>query len=149
MRRRPGTGALVSSPPLMAASKPIYDLILLLDLGAEDEVRAKIIADARAAISADGELVGDQAWGTRALAYEIDHREQAEYHLLQFSGPPSLIAGLEHTLRITDGVVRHRVIKLPPGSTAVAATATPAPGAAAAEASPSEPAETDPALVGA
>jgi small subunit ribosomal protein S6 len=149
MRRRPGTGALVSSPPLMAASKPIYDLILLLDLGAEDDVRAKIIADARAAISADGELVGDQAWGTRALAYEIDHREQAEYHLLQFSGPASLIAGLEHTLRITDGVVRHRVIKLPPGSTAVAATATPAPGAAAAEAPPSEPAETDPALVGA
>jgi small subunit ribosomal protein S6 len=133
----------------MAASKPIYDLILLLDLGAEDEVRAKIIADARAAISAEGELVGDQAWGTRALAYEIDHREQAEYHLLQFSGPPSLIAGLEHTLRITDGVVRHRVIKLPAGSTAVAATATPAPGAAAAEAPPSEPAEPDPALVGA
>jgi small subunit ribosomal protein S6 len=149
MRRRPGIGALVSSPPLMAASKPIYDLILLLDLGAEDEVRAKIIADARAAISADGELVGDQAWGTRALAYEIDHREQAEYHLLQFSGPASLIASLEHTLRITDGVVRHRVIKLPAGSTAVAATATPAPGAAAAEAPPSEPAETDPALVGA
>ena len=133
----------------MAASKPIYDLILLLDLSAEDEVRAKIIADARAAISAEGELVGDQAWGTRALAYEIDHREQAEYHLLQFSGPPSLIAGLEHTLRITDGVVRHRVIKLPAGSTAVAATATPAPGAAAGEAPPSEPAETDPALVGA
>ena len=133
----------------MAASKPIYDLILLLDLGAEDGVRAKIIADARAAIAAEGELVGDQAWGTRALAYEIDHREQAEYHLLQFSGPPSLIASLEHTLRITDGVVRHRVIKLPAGSTAVAATATPEPGAAAAEAPPSEPAEADPALVGA
>ena len=134
----------------MAAAKPIYDLILLLDLGAEDEARAKIVADARAAISAEGELVGDQAWGTRALAYEIDHREQAEYHLLQFTGPASLIDGLEHTLRITDGVVRHRVIKLPPGSTAVAATAaTPAPGAAAAEAPPSEPAETDPALAGA
>ena len=131
----------------MAASKPIYDLILLLDLGAEDEVRAKIVADARAAISAEGELVGDQAWGTRALAYEIDHREQAEYHLLQFSGPPSLIASLEHTLRITDGVVRHRVIKLPPGSTAVAAT--PAPAAPAAEAPPSEPVEADPALAGA
>ena len=88
----------------MAASKPIYDLILLLDLGAEDEVRAKIIADARAAISAEGELVGDQAWGTRALAYEIDHREQAEYHLLQFSGPtkPAVITG---TKRGTAGQV--------------------------------------------
>jgi small subunit ribosomal protein S6 len=138
----------------MAADKPIYDLILLLDLGAEDAARAKIVADARAAITAEGELVGDQAWGTRALAYEIDHREQAEYHLLQFRGPASLIDGLEHTLRITDGVVRHRVIKLPPGSTAVAPTATPAPGAGAAEATPteappSEPAEPDPALVGA
>ena len=33
----------------MAAAKPIYDLVLLLDLGAEDEARAKIVADARAA----------------------------------------------------------------------------------------------------
>ena len=101
----------------MAAAKPIYDLILLLDLGAEDEARAKIVADARAAISAEGDLLGDQAWGTRALAYEIDHRDHAEYHLLQFSGPPKLIDSLEHSLRITDGVVRHRVIKLPAGST--------------------------------
>jgi small subunit ribosomal protein S6 len=133
----------------MAADKPIYDLILLLDLGAEDSVRAKIVADARAAISAEGELVGDQDWGTRTLAYEIDHRDQAEYHLLQFHGPASLIDGLEHTLRITDGVVRHRVIKLPAGSTAVAATATPEPTAPAAETPPSEPAEADPALAGA
>jgi small subunit ribosomal protein S6 len=109
----------------MPATKPIYDLVLLLDLGAEDDRRAKIVADARAAISAEGELLGDQAWGTRPLSYEIGHREAADYHLLQFSGPPSLIAALEHTLRITDGVIRYRVIKLPPGSTPVAASAPP------------------------
>ena len=88
----------------MSDSATIYDLMLLLDLGAEDDARAKIVADARAAIEADGTLLGDQAWGVRPLAYPIDHRNQAEYHLLQFSGPPSLIASLEHTLRITDGV---------------------------------------------
>jgi small subunit ribosomal protein S6 len=114
----------------MADAKTIYDLILLLDLGAEDERRAKIVADARAAISAEGELLGDQAWGTRPLTYEIDHREAAEYHLLQFSGPASLIGALEHSLRITDGVIRYRVIKLPAGSTPVAASAPPAPGVA-------------------
>lgn len=145
----------------MAAAKPIYDLILLLDLGVEDELRAKIVADTRAAISAEGELLGDQAWGTRALAYEIDHRDTADYHLLQFSGPPTLIGAIEHTLRITDGVIRHRVIKLPAGATAVAASSAPTPGApapastapvpeaAAATASPSAPAAPDPALVGA
>jgi small subunit ribosomal protein S6 len=114
----------------MPDTKPIYDLVLLLDLGAEDDRRAKIVADARAAISAEGELLGDQAWGTRPLSYEIGHREAADYHLLQFSGPPSLIAALEHTLRITDGVIRYRVIKLPPGSTPVAASAPPVATAA-------------------
>jgi small subunit ribosomal protein S6 len=144
----------------MAHTKPIYDLILLLDLGAEDDRRAKIVADTRAAISAEGELLGDQAWGTRPLAYEIDHREAAEYHLLQFSGPASLIAALEHNLRITDGVVRYRVIKLPAGSTpvvasapAVASAAEPAVavGGPAEQDGPAEdgPAEGDPALVSA
>jgi small subunit ribosomal protein S6 len=133
----------------MAATKPIYDLILLLDLGVEDGQRAKIVADTRAAISAEGELLGDQAWGTRALAYEIDHRDSADYHLLQFSGPPTLIGAIEHTLRITDGVIRHRVIKLPAGSTAVAASPAPAPEAAAPPETLSAPAEADPALVGA
>jgi len=112
----------------MADTKPIYDLTLLLDLGAADDQRAKIVADTRAAISAEGELLAEQAWGTRPLAYEIGHREAAEYHLLQFSGPSQLIAGLEHSLRITDGVIRHRVIKLPPGAK-VASSAAPPPAA--------------------
>jgi len=129
----------------MAAPATIYDLVLMLDLAAEDDVRAKIVADARAAIGAEGTLIGEQPWGVRTLAYPIAHRTQAEYHLLQFSGPPSLIAGLEHTLRITDGVVRHRVIKQPRGSTPAseaAASAARAKGAGAAS-------ETDPQPVGA
>jgi small subunit ribosomal protein S6 len=101
----------------MAKTAPVYDLVLMLDLAAEDDARAKIVADARAAIAAEGTLVGEQPWGVRTLAYPIGHRTQAEYQVLQFTGPPSLIAGLEHTLRITDGVVRHRVIKQPRGST--------------------------------
>ncbi|HZL54246.1 MAG TPA: 30S ribosomal protein S6, partial [Solirubrobacteraceae bacterium] len=111
----------------MAHAKPIYDLTLLLDLGAADELRAKIVSDTRAAIDAEGELLGEQDWGTRQLSYEIGHREAAEYHLLQFSGPATLIATLAHSLRITDGVIRHRVIKLPPGSTVSTTTPAPAP----------------------
>jgi small subunit ribosomal protein S6 len=120
----------------MAVDKPIYDLTLLLDLGAADDQRAKIVADARTAISTEGELLAEQDWGTRPLAYEIGHRESAEYHLLQFHGPPTLIASLEHSLRITDGVIRHRVIKLPRGSTPVTTSA--APPAAAAASAPAE-----------
>jgi small subunit ribosomal protein S6 len=88
----------------------------MLDLSATDEVRAKIVADARAAIEAAGTLIGYHDWGTRAMTYEIDHRSQSEYHLLQFHATADLLASLGRTLRITDGVVRHRIIKLAPGT---------------------------------
>jgi small subunit ribosomal protein S6 len=130
----------------MAHAKPIYDLTLLLDLAADDETRAKIIADTRSAIESEGELLAEQEWGTRQLAYEIDHREAAEYHLLQFSGPPKLIAALEHSLRITDGVIRHRVIKLPPGSSPVASTTAPPASTTAPPASMPAPASAPPSV---
>src|SRR5579872_408850 len=85
-------------PPPVSQTAPTYDLMLLLDPAAEDDARAKIVADAQAAIDAEGTLLGHQPWGLRPLAYEIGHRTQAEYHLLQFNGPPSLISSLEHTL---------------------------------------------------
>jgi small subunit ribosomal protein S6 len=117
--------------------------VLLLDLAAADDVRAKALADTRAQVEAGGELVLEQSWGTRALAYPIEHRDQAEYHLLQLHGDGPLIEALERNLRIADGVLRHRIIKLAPGTPpapengARAASATPAAVAAP------EPVETE------
>jgi small subunit ribosomal protein S6 len=100
----------------MTLPAPIYDLMLLLDLQAEDATRAKIVADARAAIEAQGELIRHDEWGERALAYPIQRKASAEYHLLQFhAGTPELLAALNRSLRITDGIVRFRIIKLKPG----------------------------------
>jgi|SRR5271166_4982015 len=100
----------------MTLPPPIYDLMLLLDPQAEDSVREKIVADARSAIEADGELVRDDDWGERALAYPIERKGSADYHLLQFhAAAPELLSSLDRSLRITDGVVRFRLIKLKPG----------------------------------
>jgi small subunit ribosomal protein S6 len=82
-------------------------------------VRAKIVADVREAIAAKGELERHDEWGERALAYPIDHKTTAEYHLFQFHAPQvELIAELNRTLRITDGVIRFRINKLKPGTPA-------------------------------
>ncbi len=100
----------------MTLPAPTYDLVLLLDPKAEDETRAKIVADAKSAIEAQGDLLRHDDWGERPLAYPIDKKASAEYHLLQFhAGTPELLSGLDRTLRITDGVVRFRIIKLKPG----------------------------------
>ncbi|HEV7460135.1 MAG TPA: 30S ribosomal protein S6 [Solirubrobacteraceae bacterium] len=94
----------------------VYDLMLLLDTAAPDAQRAKILADAEAAITAEGTLVGKHDWGARALAYEIRHKGEAEYHLFQFNATPPLLERLHRTLRLTDGVIRFRIIKLAPGT---------------------------------
>jgi small subunit ribosomal protein S6 len=94
-----------------------YDLVLLLDPQAEEPARAKIVSDTKAAIAAHGELTRHDEWGERALAYPIDHRTSAEYHLLQFhAAETSLIAELNRVLHITDGVIRFRINKLKPGT---------------------------------
>lgn len=102
----------------MASEQPIYDLVLLLDTQADDDRRGEIIANAEQAIEQAGELVGRHDWGVRATAFEVRKRTDADYHLIQFHGPPALLEQLDHTLKITDGVVRFRIIKLRPGTPA-------------------------------
>jgi len=100
----------------MTLPAPTYDLVLLLDTQAEDGARAKIVADARSAIETGGELLRYDPWGERPLTYPIERKASAEYHLFQFhAGTPELLSGLDRTLRITDGIMRFRIIKLKPG----------------------------------
>jgi len=104
----------------MTLPAPTYDLVMLLDrseTGEEaDAARAKIVADAKAAIEAQGELLRHDDWGNRTLTYPIDRKTEAEYHLFQFHSPNvELLSSLDRTLRIVDGVLRFRLIKLKPG----------------------------------
>jgi small subunit ribosomal protein S6 len=100
----------------MTLPAPTYDLVVLLDPQAEDAARAKLVADARATIEAQGELLRHDEWGTRTLAYPINRKTVAEYHLLQFhAGKPELLSTLERSLRIADDIMRFRIVKLKPG----------------------------------
>jgi small subunit ribosomal protein S6 len=135
----------------MAETAPIYDLILMLSATADEDQRAKIMKDVESAISkAGGSLERNDDWGRRPMAYEIRHQPEADYHLLQFTGPTDLIEDLSHTLRITDSVLRFRVIKVRPGTpaapsspppvVAAATSATPAAAPATPAAAPAAPA---------
>jgi small subunit ribosomal protein S6 len=123
---------------------PIYDLMLLLSMNAPEERRAKILADVETAISSGGgSIERKDDWGVRPLTFQIQHQPNAEYHLLQFTGPPSLLDSLNHSLRIDDGVLRFRIIKVlpgtppPPDSPPPVLVAASAPAAASPAAEPS------------
>ncbi len=124
----------------MPAQAPLYDLVLLLSTTAEDEQRAKILSSVEAAITgAGGSIERRDDWGQRPMAYRINHQPDADYHLLQFTSPPTLIETLSHDLRITDGVVRFRVIKNLPGTPPAPESPPPVVATAAAPASGGEP----------
>jgi small subunit ribosomal protein S6 len=137
----------------MTLPAPTYDLVLLLDPQADDQTRAKLVADTRTAIEGQGELLRHDEWGERALTYPIDKKTSARYHLLQFHVSSSdLLSSLDRTLRLADEVLRFRIIKLapgvgaPPADMAAGAAAARPPQADADPASePSEPTPSEPA----
>jgi small subunit ribosomal protein S6 len=101
----------------MTDEPTVYDLTLLLSNEAPEERRAEILSGLEAAIQRGaGSIVGRSNWGTRSLTFRIQRQTDAEFHLWQITGPPSLLEDLSHNLRITDGVLRFRIIKAVPGS---------------------------------
>ena len=127
-----------------------YDLVLVISPTAEDDRRAKIVADAEAQIvGAGGEVSRNDDWQLRPLAFEIAHEKEGEYHLLQFTAPTSVLESLSHNLRIDDAVLRFRIIREIPGTPAAPESAppivagTPVPAAAAAAPAAEAPAAAD------
>jgi small subunit ribosomal protein S6 len=117
----------------MAEHTPTYDLMLLLSRAIEDDARASIVSDVESTIAnGGGEVLRRDDWGMRPLTFKINHQREADYHLLQFTGPPTLLETLSHNLHIADGVVRFRIIKMIPGTPAAPDTPPPVVGAVAA-----------------
>jgi len=112
----------------MAKPAPEYELVLMLDPEATDERRDEIAVEARRRIESGGGLKQERSWGLRKMAYEINQRTEADYRFFRFDKGGSVLDELNHNLKITDGVLRFRIIRLKPGMlpppTPTAATGT-------------------------
>jgi small subunit ribosomal protein S6 len=91
-----------------------YELILMLDPEVPDERRDEIAGNARQRIDSAGSLRHSDTWGLRKLAYEIRQRNEADYRFYRFEAEPALLNDLDHTLKITDGILRFRIFKVDP-----------------------------------
>jgi len=73
-------------------------------------------ATARGRIEGGGELGHEAVWGNRKLSYEVGGREEADYRFFRFGAPSEVLDDLNHSLKITDGVLRFRIFKVDPRS---------------------------------
>ena len=123
----------------MSKDPILYDLVLLLSADADEDTRNNLVGEVESMIAgAGGSVSRKQAWGQRPTTYRINHQSEADYHLLQFTGPTSLLESLSHTLRIADSVLRFRIIKVLPGTPEAPDSAPPILAGAAGVAAASE-----------
>jgi small subunit ribosomal protein S6 len=107
-----------------------YELVLMLDPRLDAPARDALAHEARGQIAASGELKHENTWGLRKMAYEIDHRTEADYRWMRFEAPSDLLDSLDHNLKIADGVLRFRIFKVDPAAPVIvppAVTAAPGP----------------------
>jgi small subunit ribosomal protein S6 len=102
----------------------------MLDPQLDAPARDALAQEARGQIEASGSLKHENSWGLRKMAYEINHRTEADYRWMRFEASTELLDALDHNLKIADGVLRFRIFKVDPGAPVQvppAATASPGP----------------------
>jgi len=89
-----------------------YELMLIIrpDV-ADDKGQAVIDRVTRQITAAGGQIVKVAPWGRRRLAYPIDRHRDGSYHIILFHAPSDAIAELEHSLLITEEVLRHLITR--------------------------------------
>ena len=93
--------------------KKNYETVFILtpvlsDIQMKDAVLRfiKVITDNK------GEVINEEHWGLKKLAYPIQHKNTGFYHLLEFKSEPTLISKLETELRRDEKVLRFLTVSI-------------------------------------
>ena len=98
------------------AEKRTYEIIFIVSPDADDaevmrltEAAQKIITDQ------GGSITKTEMMGKRQLAYEISHKRDGIYVLLEVEGSGAEIAELERRMRVNDRILRYMTVRVDEG----------------------------------
>jgi small subunit ribosomal protein S6 len=104
-----------------------YEILYIVRPDLDDEQVAEAVQRVNTLIAnSGGNGQRTDVWGRRRLAYEVDHLREGHYVLTEFEIEPERIAEMESSLKISDTVFRHLIVRRPP-KTAAAGPAAPPP----------------------
>ena len=91
-----------------------YELMIIFD-GDVDEnaVNAQLAAVNKLVQAGGGTIAKTDRWGRRRFAYEINHKWEGIYVVLEISTEGRDLHEVERVLHLADEVVRHKVMRLP------------------------------------
>lgn len=91
----------------------LYETIFITrsDLS-EEEHEALAAAIKEVVTSHSGEVVKEEDWGIKSLAYEVDHHQKGHYHLLQFRGDGAALDEMARNYRYNESIIKYMTIRL-------------------------------------
>ena len=91
-----------------------YELMIIFDGDVEDTaVNAMLVNVNKLVEAGGGNVKKTDRWGRRRFAYEINHKWEGIYVVLEISTEGRDLHEVERVLHIADEVVRHKVMRLP------------------------------------
>lgn len=91
----------------------LYETIIITDPEQTDENRDALLEKIKGYITTQGgEIVEEDRWGMKRMAYEIKKQRMGYYTLFQFKGTPAITDEMERNFRITDEVFRYILLRL-------------------------------------
>jgi small subunit ribosomal protein S6 len=111
-----------------------YEVMVILEAGLEEEAIRATLDRTTQVFTAGGATVEKvDRWGKRRFAYEVRHRNEGYYALIQAVSEPAAVAEVDRMLGLADEVIRHKVVRLPEGVVAARSTRPPASDTVAVE----------------
>jgi len=89
-----------------------YEMMIILNPDIEDQERDDIINLIREKVEKDGTIENIDEWGKREMAYEIQHKKEAYYYVLNFETTPENADNLKNMLNLRKKeVLRYMAIR--------------------------------------
>ena len=108
-----------------------YEAMLILDSAVDDAAVEANLTRLKDLVKAKSGKVGDvHKWGRRRFAYELKHRWEGNYTVVELDAEPETIAELDRMLTLADDVVRHKIVRLPDSFAGGKRPARPSPSTA-------------------
>ncbi len=90
-----------------------YETVFILTpVLSDDQIKETVDKYRQFITDNEGEIVWEESWGIRKLAYPIRHKTTGYYHLFEFKATPEFIAKFETQLRRDERVMRFLTVKL-------------------------------------
>ncbi len=89
-----------------------YEVMLVTNPELDSEQQDAIVERITRFIGDGGGTVREvERWGRRRLAYEIAGHRDGEYTVVTFEAEPQVGYDLERVVRLTEGVIRHIIVR--------------------------------------